>query len=87
MSNLTISNLSYCTDLKDSEKSVQGGFFQNNDFGFNAYLDGYINQVTVANSQGNSVGGDQVVIANAQSNLALGRGNRQGNFGDFFVVL
>lgn len=86
MSNLTISDLPYLTDLKDSGKSVQGGFFrQRNDFGFDAYLVGDVNQVTVANAQGNNVGGDQVVIANAQANLALGRGNRQENYGNFFI--
>ncbi|MEM8717857.1 MAG: hypothetical protein AAGE84_00920 [Cyanobacteria bacterium P01_G01_bin.39] len=88
MSNLNISNLSYLTDIKDCEKSVIGGLFrQRNDFGLDAFLVGDVNQVTVANAQGNNVGGDQVVIANAQSNLALGKGNRQENDGEFFVVL
>ena len=92
MSNITISNLAYLTELKDKGRSVQGGFSrrrlrQSNDFGLDAYLGGDFNQLTVANSQGNNVGGDQVVIANAQANLAIGRKNRQTNNGDFWVVL
>ena len=93
MSKITISELSYLTDLKGSEASVSGGFSrrsrlrQSNDFGLDAYLAGDVNQLTVANSQGNNIGGDQVVIANAQANLAIGRKNRQTNKGDFWVVL
>lgn len=93
MSNISISNLAFLTELKDKGRSIQGGFSrrsrlrQSNDFGLNADLRGDVNQLTVANSQGNNVGGDQVVIANAQANLAIGRNNRQDNYGDFWVVL
>lgn len=97
MSNITISNLAVLKDLEDGGKSIQGGASrrrrgrgrrrQNNNLGFNASLRGDVNQVTLANSQGNNVGGDQVVIANAQANLAVRGKNNQANYGDFWVEL
>ena len=93
MIEITISELAYLDVIEDGGATVKGGFSrrspsrQRNSFGFDAYLQGDVNQVTVANSQGNAVGGDQVVIANAQANLAIGRRNRQINKGNFGVAL
>ena len=86
MSALNISDLSYLNELEDIEQLQKGGFWRSfeldNDANFKIRPKGDVNQVIIANAQGNNVNGDQTVIAVAQGNLAVGglRGKLDNDF-------